>query len=313
MCRHRTTVDIWLDPCSTVRVVSARYTFCMKIIITGAGGQLGRSLLRALSSHETIALGHADLDVTSLGACIDALEFHKPAAVIHCAALTDTARCEKEPARAREVNGVGAEHVAQACARGGARLVAISTNEVFGGEQTTPYSETARPHPLNAYAVSKLDGELLASARHPDTLIVRASWLYGDGYVNFNEKVLAAVDEGRPLSFVTDEVATPTSTNELAAGIRDLLERDAEPGVYHISNEGEASRYDWAREILRLAGRTDVAVAAVTSDELRASGYAGPLKPRYSVLGNTRAASLGIKLRPWQDALAAYFATRVSV
>lgn len=284
----------------------------MKIIITGAGGQLGRSLLRALSSHETIALGHGDLNVTSLGACIDALEFHKPAAVIHCAAMTDTARCEKEPAGAREVNGVGTEHVAQASARSGARLVAISTNEVFGGEQTNPYGEGDRPHPLNAYAVSKLDGELLASARHRDTLIVRASWLYGEGYVNFNEKVLAAVEEGRPLSFVTDEIAAPTSTNELAAGIRDLLERDAEPGVYHLSNEGEASRYDWAREILRLAGRTDVPVAAVTTEALRENGYAGPTKPAYSVLGNTRAAAIGVKLQPWPDALAAYFATRVS-
>ncbi len=284
----------------------------MKIIITGAGGQLGRSLLRALASHETIALGHADLDVTSLGACIDAFEFHKPDAVIHCAAMTDTARCEKAPARAREVNGIGTEHVAQASARSGARLVAISTNEVFGGDQTTPYGEADRPHPLNVYAVSKLDGELLASARHPDTIIVRASWLYGDGYVNFNEKVLAAVAEGRPLSFVTDEIATPTSTDELATGIRDLLERDAAPGVYHLSNEGEASRYDWAREILRLAGRTDIAVAAVTSDELRANGYSGPVKPTYSALGNTRAAALGIKLRPWRDALAAYFAARVS-
>lgn len=284
----------------------------MKVLVTGASGQLGRSLSHALESHEIVPLAHRDLDVRSLGACIDALEFHKPAAVIHCAAMTDTNRCEKEPARAREINGAGTEHVAQACARGGARLVAISTNEVFGGEQTTPYSEDDPTHPLNAYAVSKLDGEILATARHLDTLIVRTSWLYGDGYVNFNEKVLATVDERRPLSFVTDEVATPTSTNELAFAIRDLLDRDAPPGTYHLSNEGEASRYDWAHEILRRTGRSNLSISAVTMAELRAGGYTGPSKPAYSVLGNTRAAALGIKLRPWQDALAEYFATRVS-
>ena len=111
---------------------------------------------------------------------------------------------------------------------------------------------------------------------------------------------------------MTDEVATPTSTDELARSIGALLERDASPGIYHLSNEGEASRYDWAREILRLAGMTDRDVEAVTTPELRANGYAGPVKPPYSVLSNTRAAALGVTLQPWKDALAAYFATRVS-
>jgi dTDP-4-dehydrorhamnose reductase len=284
----------------------------MKILITGAGGQLGQSLTRNLTAHTIIGRTRADLDITSLGACIDALEQHRPDAVVHCAAMTDTNRCEQEPARAREINGIGTENVARACARVRGRLVAISTNEVFDGAKSSPYEEGDTPKPLNAYAHSKLDGEALAAARHPDTLIVRASWLYGSGYVNFNEKVLAAATEGRKLSFVTDEVATPTATDELARAIGALIEREASPGIYHLSNEGEASRYDWAREILRLAGMADRDVEAVTTPELRANGYAGPVKPPYSVLANTRAAALGVTLQPWRAALAAYFETRVS-
>jgi dTDP-4-dehydrorhamnose reductase len=262
----------------------------MKLLITGAGGQLGRSLQRALARHDLTALSHADLEITSLGACIDVLEARRPDAVVHCAAMTDTSRCEKEPAHAREVNGIGTENVAKACARVGSRFVAVSTNEVFDGTASEPYSEDAHPHPLNAYGHSKLDGEALAVARCPNTLVIRTSWLYGDGYANFNEKVLTAAREGRPLSFVTDEVATPTSTDDLAAAIGLLLERDAPPGIYHLTNAG----------------------AAVTMAELRASGYSGPVKPSYSVLANSRAAALGITLRDWHGALAGYFARRAA-
>jgi dTDP-4-dehydrorhamnose reductase len=230
-----------------------------------------------------------------------------PEVVIHCAAMTDTNRCEREPSLARQVNGIGAENVAKACRAAGARMVLISTNEVFAGAKREPYAETEAAGPLNAYAVSKLDGEVLAAAACPDTLVVRVSWLYGDGYVNFNEKVIAAAREGRALSFVTDEVATPTSTEDVAEALRTLLERHAPAGVYHLVNEGEASRYDWAVEILRLAG-IDAPVVAVTTPELRANGYAGPVKPPYSALANTRAAALGVRLRPWREALAAYFA-----
>ncbi|MBI5289542.1 MAG: dTDP-4-dehydrorhamnose reductase [Chloroflexi bacterium] len=279
----------------------------MKILITGANGQLGRSLLRTLTAHDLVPLARANLDITDADACARALDEHRPQAVIHCAALTDTNRCEQDPALARAVNGIGTEHVARACARTGARLVAISTNEVFDGAQSTPYVENARPNPLNAYALSKLDGEVLAAARHADTLIVRASWLYGDGYVNFNEKVLAAAAEGRPLRFVTDEIATPTATDDLARAIATLLEHGAPPGIYHLSNGGEASRHDWAVEILHLAGRSDTPVESITTADLRATGYTGPQKPPYSVLANTRAAALGITLRDWRDALKEYF------
>jgi dTDP-4-dehydrorhamnose reductase len=279
----------------------------MRILITGGHGQLGRSLMRALSAHDIAALSHAELDVADARTVDAAFERHRPEAVVHSAALTDTMRCEREPGAARAINAIGSENVARACARNGARLVAVSTNEVFDGEKRTPYTEDDAPRAVNAYGASKLDGERLAGAVCPGTLVARTSWLYGDGGNNFIEKVRAAAAAGRKLSFVTDEIAAPTSTEDLAQAIRQLLEQDAPAGVYHLVNEGEASRYDWARAILRLSSMADVPVEAVTTAELRAGGYTGPRKPAYSVLANTRARRLGITLRPWQEALAAYF------
>ncbi len=279
----------------------------MRILITGGTGQLGRSLVRALASHDVRALGRKDVDVTDAASVADAVAQYAPTAVIHAAALTDTGRCEREPAVARAVNGIGAENVAKACRRGGARLVAISTNEVYDGTKMAAYIESDATGPLNAYAISKLDGEWLAAAACPDTTIVRTSWLYGRGVNNFVEKVKAAAASRRPLSFVTDEISTPTSTDDLAVAIRELIECHAPAGVYHLTNTGEASRYDWAVEILRLAGLGDVIVEPVTTTELTARGYQGPRKPPYSVLANNRGAALGITLRPWADALAAYF------
>jgi dTDP-4-dehydrorhamnose reductase len=279
----------------------------MRILITGGTGQLGRSLQGALASHEVAALGHAELDVTDPRSVEAAIDQYAPKIVIHSAALTDTARCEREPALARAINGIGAENVAKVCQRVGARLIAISTNEVYDGAKTSPYVESDRTGPLNAYAISKLDGEWLASAACADTLIIRTSWLYGDGGNNFIEKLRTAAAEGRTLRFTTDEIATPTSTEDLAAALCGLVESDASPVIYHLTNDGAASRYDWALAILQLAGLAGVPIEPVTMAQLRAGGYDGPQKPPYSVLANTRAAALGITLRPWQEALTAYF------
>lgn len=280
----------------------------MNILITGAHGQLGRSLQPALRKHTLIAFSHATLDVTDGPAVDAAITGHRPDAVVHCAALTDTARCERDPEAAQAVNAQGADKVARACARAGARLIAVSTNEVFDGEAAAPYEEDAPAHAINAYGASKLEGERLAAAACADTLIVRTSWLYGEAGNNFVEKVRTAARAGGPLRFVADEIATPTCSTDLASAIAGLIEKGAPAGVYHLVNEGEASRYDWAIEALRLSGLSGVHVERVTTAELRAGGYEGPRKPPYSVLANTRARALGITLRPWRDALADYCA-----
>lgn len=281
----------------------------MRILITGGKGQLGRSLARALAAHAVAAPGHGELDVADEASVRAAFERARPDIIIHAAALTDTNRCEREPDAADAVNARGAERIARACAAAGARMIAISTNEVYDGAKRTPYTEDDATGPLNAYARSKLRGEELAHGVHDDVLVVRTSWLYGAGYVNFAEKVLAA--SGRQLSFVADEISTPTYTDDLAAAIAALIEKRAPAGVYHLVNDGEASRWEWATEVLRLAGR-DVPVRRVTTAELRANGYSGPEKPPYSVLANTRAAALGVTLRPWREALADYMRQRAA-
>ena len=286
----------------------------MRILITGGEGQLAQALMAAGRARsrvgDDVSLGRRDLDVTDAARVLRAIVDAAPAVVVHCAALTDTTRCEREPDAADAVNARGTENVARACAAVGARLVAISTDEVFDGDKGAPYAEDDEPAAINAYGRSKLQGERLALAAHADTLVVRTSWVYGGGAANFVAKVLAAAHAGRPLRFVTDEVASPTSAADLAVAVRALIEREAPPGVYHLTNEGEASRYAWACEILRLVRVGGVPVAPVTTEELRASGYDGPRKPPYSVLANTRARALGITLRPWREALAAWLATR---
>ncbi|MBF6600930.1 MAG: dTDP-4-dehydrorhamnose reductase [Dehalococcoidia bacterium] len=281
----------------------------MRVLITGSDGQLGRALVRACAPADAVlACGRAQLDVTDADAARRLFDRQRPDAVVHCAALTDTQACERDPRLAFAVNAGGAERVAVACAAVRARLVAISTNEVFDGAATEAYAEDAPAGALNAYGRSKLEGERRIAALGGDALTVRTSWLYGAGGSNFVTKVLGAAGAGRPLRFVTDEVASPTSAEDLAAALVDLLRREAPAGVYHLVNEGTASRYDWARETLRLAGIGGASVEPATTAALRAGGYDGSVKPPYSVLANTRARALGIRLPPWRASLAAHFA-----
>lgn len=280
----------------------------MRVLITGGGGQLGRALVRAFAPADVVvACDRAQLDVTDAEAARRLLARQRPDVVVHCAAMTDTQACERDPQRAFAVNAGGAQHVALACADVGARLVAISTNEVFDGAATEPYAEDAPASALNAYGRSKLEGERRIAAVGGDALTVRTSWLYGEGGANFVTKVLDAGAAGRRLRFVTDEVASPTSAGDLAAAVAALLRREAPAGVYHLANEGTASRYGWACEILRLAGIGAASAEPVTTAALRAAGYDGPWKPPYSALANARACVLGVTLPPWDEALAAHF------
>jgi len=250
--------------------------------------------------------------VTDAEAVERAIRQAKPDLVIHAAALTDTSLCEEDPALAMRVNAQGALHVAEACRRVDAAMVYVSTNEVFDGARGEPYGESDEPRPVNAYGRSKLEGERLVQGTLPRHYVVRTSWLYAEGGDNFPAKVLrlafalgesASGGQGRrELSMVTDEVATPTWARDLAPAIIRLAGQPAY-GTYHLTNAGYCSRFQWAAEVLRLAGRGDVTLRPITSAEYGT----GPPKPPFTALRNEAAARLGITLRSWQEALGEYF------
>lgn len=279
----------------------------MRILITGAGGQLGRELQRALLRHELQSYSHGLLDITDREAVDSAVTSFSPQVIVHAAALTDTALCESNVETAIHVNADGAENVAYAAASFGASMVYVSTNEVFDGRKTKPYVEADTTGPLNAYARSKLEGERRVQQALPRHYLVRTAWLYGQGGNNFVAKVLKWAEAGRVIG-VTDEIATPTWTRSLARAIAKLIETERY-GTYHLSNGGETSRYFWATEILRLAGRTDIDVEPLTTAAFRAAipgDVVVPEKPAYSVLANTNAKALGIDMLFWQEALARF-------
>ena len=270
----------------------------MRVLITGANGQLGLALQRSLRAHEVTALGHPDLDITNAGAVRTAIVSARPNVVIHCAAWTDTAGCERDPERAVLVNGHGTRNVAEASREAAGAIFYVSSNEVFDGKKGSPYEENDVPNPINSYGRSKLVGEAAVCETLDQHYIVRTSWVYGPGRVSFPEKILNAAAEQRKLRVVTDEIASPTWTNDLAEAIT-LLMQTNEYGVYHLAGAGECSRKEWAEEILRLAG-VNVPIEATTQAELNLPVS----KPVRSTLANNRGAALGVTLRPWREALA---------
>lgn len=277
-----------------------------RLLITGAGGQLGRAIAAACGQAFTVhALSHAALDITDEAAVCAAIGAIRPAAVINCAALTDTALCEREPQRAMAINAGGAGIVAAACRDAGSYLMHISTNEVFDGQAHEPYPETAPPAPINAYARAKLAGEQRVLRAHPAALVVRTAWLYGDGTRNFVQRVLQWAAGGQALRVVTDEVATPTACVSLAATLNRLLP-ERQTGILHATDAGAASRYDWARAIVRLAGGDPGRVRPAL---LEAFPQAAP-KPHYTVLSTARLRALGVDMPDWRDTFAAFMATR---
>jgi len=276
----------------------------VRILVTGGRGQLGRELQQALSAQTVLAQDLPELDVTDAAAVERAVDQFRPQVVIHAAAYTDTAGCEAHPELATQVNGEGTRQVALACRESDAAMLYVSTNEVFDGQKGEAYLESDEPKPINAYGRSKLAGERYVQSILQRFYIVRTAWLYAAGGNNFPSKVLQAAASDGELRFVTDEVASPTWARDLAQAVVALIGQPTY-GIYHLTNSGCCSRYQWAQRVLELAGRGDVALRPVVQAD-----YGAPYrKPPYSELANRAAAALGIVLRPWQEACQEYFLT----
>lgn len=274
----------------------------MRILISGAGGQLGHELRRSLSDVQLFAFDHQGLDVTDLKQTVSTVGHVAPDLVIHAAAYTDVDGCEIDPDRAFLVNALGTRHLAIACLQHGAALAYISTDYVFDGTKGSPYLEYDEPNPISAYGRSKLAGERCVQILLSRHYIVRTSWLYSNTGRNFVKTILSRSRLGKLLG-VVDEVGSPTYAKDLADALSKLVRHNAY-GVYHLANEGHCSRYEYIRTIVGIAG-VNAEVAPVTADEFLAEHPLPARRPRYSALRNFCAAnSLGIKLRPWQEALA---------
>ncbi len=273
----------------------------MRVYITGCDGQLGRALGVALDREILAGYDLPKLDITDRVAIDAAICDFRPDVVIHTAAWTDVDGCARDPERAYQANALGTQNVALACARAGAALAYVSTNEVFDGTATEPYREWDPTNPINPYARSKAAGEWFVCHLLTRFYVVRTAWLYASGGRNFPHRIVQLADEQGALRVVADEVGNPTHAPDLAAALAALVRTEAY-GVYHLTNAGYCSRCDFAQEVLRLSGREHVPVEPITLAEFQRASTPPPFAP----LANTAAAALGITLRPWQEALAEF-------
>jgi dTDP-4-dehydrorhamnose reductase len=271
----------------------------MRIVITGSDGQLGVELMRSLVAHgKVVGTTIADMDITDPG-CVDRLASLRPDWVVHAAAATDVDDCEREPERAMAVNGEGTRRVAEGCRRAGAGLVYLSTDYVFDGGKGAPYTEGDSPAPLNAYGRSKLEGERAVQSVTARWVIVRTAWLYGTHGKNFVKTILGKVEAGGPLRVVDDQVGSPTYAADLARAVALLVSRRL-TGVFHVTNSGSCSWYEFTREILRLAGADVKRVSRISSEELNRPAR----RPAFSVLENAAWRAAGLPpMRPWPEGL----------
>ncbi|MDT0211841.1 dTDP-4-dehydrorhamnose reductase [Curtobacterium sp. BRD11] len=278
-----------------------------RYLITGAAGMLGQDLQRSLAGRDVTALSRADLDVTDQAAVSDAVAGHD--VVVNAAAYTKVDDAESDEDAAAAVNARGPEVLATAVAATGARLVQVSTDYVFDGTGTTPYAEDEPTRPLGAYGRTKSAGEAAVRSVAPDrSYIVRTAWLYGAGGPNFAKTMVRLAASHDTVSVVTDQVGQPTWTADLADQIVAMLDAGAPAGIYHGTNGGRASWFDFTRAIFEEVGLDPERVLPTDS-----SAFVRPApRPAFSVLGHDgwRRARLA-PMRDWRDALHAAAAAGV--
>jgi dTDP-4-dehydrorhamnose reductase len=267
----------------------------VRLLITGAGGQLGYDLQRSLAAHEIHPFDHRGLDIADRDAVMAMVERLQPDCIINAAAYNDVDRAESEPEAAQRVNRDGAGFLAEAALANRARLVHISTDYVFDGRKGAPYDEDDAPNPLGAYARSKWEGEQRVLEAGAQACVLRTAWLYGQQGKNFVKAILAAAEKGGPLRVVADQVGSPTATADLAQAIAALLVTTAS-GLFHVVNQGACSRFEFAQAIVR--GRVEV-LPITSADAARPAP-----RPAFSALASRRWTLAGLHpLRPWREAL----------
>ncbi len=272
----------------------------MKVLVTGAKGQLGTDLMNELEKRgiEGIGVDVQEMDITDAEACRRVIKASGADAVIHCAAYTAVDAAEDNIELCRRINGEGTRNVAQACKEADVKLMYISTDYVFDGQGTRPWEPDDERHPLNVYGQTKYEGELAVEELSDKYFIVRIAWVFGVAGKNFIKTMLRLGKERGAVSVVDDQIGSPTYTYDLARLLVDMIQTD-KYGRYHATNEGLCSWYEFAKEIFRQAGM-DVPVTPVSSDAFPAKAT----RPSNSRLNKEKLSENGFERLPaWQDAL----------
>ncbi|MED4206765.1 dTDP-4-dehydrorhamnose reductase [Neobacillus mesonae] len=271
----------------------------MKILITGSNGQLGSEFVRKLSPvHSVFGLNKVQIDITNYEKMKNYILELKPELIIHCAAFTAVDSCETEWVKALEVNGLATGYLAAAAEKIGARLLYISTDYVFDGIKESPYKETDTPDPQSVYGLSKWLGEIFVLKMKKGT-VIRTSWLYGHNGRNFVKTMLNFAKQNKKVKVVNDQIGSPTYVDDLVETILQLF--DKENGIYHISNSGECSWFEFAQEVYKHASANPKLVIPTTTKEYGALAR----RPKYSALAKEGLKNIQVTIpRHWRDALA---------
>lgn len=276
----------------------------MKVLVTGVGGQLGHDVVRELEQrgHEVTGVGREEMDITDAEKVRKVIRDCVPDAVIHCSAYTAVDRAEDEADQCRKVNVEGTKNIAEICAELDCKMIYISTDFVFSGEGERPWETDDAAGPISVYGRTKYEGEDEVKSRLDKFFIVRISWVFGKNGNNFVKTMLRIGKETGAVKVVDDQIGSPTYTRDMAVLLADMVQTE-KYGVYHASNEGFCSWYDFAKEIFRLAGMDDVSVMPITSDQFPAKAK----RPFNSRMSKEKLVKEGFnKLPSWQDALKRY-------
>lgn len=275
----------------------------MKILITGCNGQLGSSLRRELDSDPDIEAIYTDydtLDITNHDAVERFLGDHKFDIIVNCAAYTAVDKAETDEISASTLNTGAVGNLAEAAAKNGSRVIHISTDYVFSGQSFRPYEENDEPYPQCIYGRTKLEGEALLTSFCQNSMIIRTAWLYSEFGRNFVKTMLSLAETQPEINVVADQIGTPTYAGDLARAIHSIM-RSANwtPGIFHYTDEGVASWYDFAKAIFEMAGKR------VKVKPVRTSAYPTPaIRPLYSVLSKNKIKNTyGLEIPYWRDSL----------
>ncbi|MGC8521211.1 MAG: dTDP-4-dehydrorhamnose reductase [Steroidobacteraceae bacterium] len=278
----------------------------MKVLVTGAGGQLGRMLRETCPAGvELIACTHAQLDIGDAAAVRETLTRERPAVIINAAAYTAVDRAESEPELARRINSAAPGYLAAGAGECGARLIHLSTDFVFDGQSSSPYRPDAPTRPLSVYGTTKRDGERAVLETLPErSLIVRTAWVYAADGANFMRTMLRLMGERGAVRVVADQVGTPTAARPLAEALWQIAARPEIGGIHHWTDAGVASWYDFAVAIAEECAALGLLPPTVTVTPIATEDYPTPARrPAYSVLDKRSLAALGFTQAHWRQRL----------